>query len=88
MDIAFLVVVVIVSSVLLLAIAMPERLLPNAPSKKKKLIGSASWGCYEDADPLMKSVGEIEVKPLASSLRTNYGANSYELGRGVSRKGA
>ncbi|MDZ4832791.1 MAG: hypothetical protein SGJ27_03220 [Candidatus Melainabacteria bacterium] len=87
MDIAFLTVVVIISTVLLLAIAMPERLLPNAPSKKKKTVGSSHWGCYEEADPT-KIVGEIEVKPLASTLRTCYGANSYAKGKGVSRRGA
>ena len=87
MDIGFLIVVVIISTILLLAVAMPERLLPNAPSKKKKTVGSSYWGCYEDADPT-KSIGEVEVKPLASTLRTCYGANSYQKGKGVSRKGA
>lgn len=87
MDIVFLVVVVTISLVLLLAIAMPERLLPDAPSKKKKTVGSSYWGCYEESDPT-KSVGEVEVKPLASTLRTCYGANSYSKGKGVSRRGA
>jgi hypothetical protein len=84
MDIVFLIIVVIVSSILLLAIAMPERLLPDTPSKKKKQIGSSSWGCYEDVDPTV-SVGNVEVKPLASTLRTCYGANSYAKGKGVKR---
>lgn len=87
MDIGFLIVAVVVSTVLLLAIAMPERLLPNAPNKKKKTVSSSHWGCYENSDPTA-SVGEIEVKPLASTLRTCYGANSYAKGKGVSRRGA
>ncbi|MBX3072534.1 hypothetical protein KF707_01750 [Candidatus Obscuribacterales bacterium] len=87
MDIGFLIVAVVVSTVLLLAIAMPERLLPDAPNKKKKMVSSSYWGCYEEADPT-QSVGEIEVKPLASTLRTCYGANSYSKGKGVSRRGA
>jgi len=87
MDIVFLAIVIIVSAALLLAIAMPERLLPDAPSKKKKIVTSSHWGVYEDADPL-QTVGEIEVKPLASTLRTCYGATSYSKGKGVSRRGA
>lgn len=84
MDIGFLIVAIVVSTVLLLAIAMPERLLPDAPSKKKKMVSSSSWGCYEESDPTL-SVGEIEVRPLASSLRSVYGANSYAKGKGVKR---
>lgn len=87
MDIVFLIVVIVISTVLLLAIAMPERLLPNVPNKKKKTVASSYWGVYEEADPT-QSVGEIEVKPLASTLRTCYGANSYAKGKGVSRRGA
>lgn len=87
MDIVFLIVVILVSAALLLAIAMPERLLPDVPNKKKKIVTSAHWGVYEDADPT-QSVGEIEVKPLASTLRTCYGATSYAKGKGVSRRGA
>ncbi len=87
MDTLFLIIAIVVSVLLLLAIAMPERLLPEPPSKKKKTVGSSHWGVYPDSDAT-QSVGEVEVKPLAGTQKTVYGANSYSKGKGVSRKGA
>ncbi len=87
MDTLFTVIMVILSILLLIGIAVPERILPNVPNKKKKRVGSSYWGVYEEADPL-KSVGEIEVKPLSGEQKTVYGATTYVQGRGVSRRGA
>lgn len=87
MEIGILVLMAVISAALLFAIAAPERILPDVPNKKKKKVGSSYWGVYKDRDP-EKSVGEIEVKPLAGTQRTVYGANSYAKGKGVSRRGA
>lgn len=84
MDILFFFVAIPISVLLLLAIAMPERLLPDVPNKRKKTVGSSHWGVYQDSDAT-KSIGEVEVKPLATIQRTVYGANSYAKGKGVKR---
>ncbi len=72
---------------LLLAIAFPDRFIPDHPMKKKRKVGSSYWGVYQDGNPL-KSVGDIEVAPLTDKQITNYGAFSYAAGKGVSRRGA
>ncbi|MBX9671190.1 MAG: hypothetical protein K2X93_26620 [Candidatus Obscuribacterales bacterium] len=84
MDTLFFIIAIVVSVLLLLAIAMPERLLPDVPNKKKKTVGSSHWGVYSDSDAT-QSVGEVEVKPLASTQRTVYGATTYAKGKGVKR---
>lgn len=87
MDTLFIIIMVILSGILLVGIAVPEKILPSVPNKKKKKVGSSYWGVYEEADPT-QSVGEIEVQPLAGKQKTVYGATTYALGRGVSRRGA
>lgn len=87
MDFTFLFFSGIVAVGLLLAIAFPERFIPDHPNAKKRKVGSSYWGVYEGADPL-QSHGEVEVQPLTDKEKTNYGAFAYGSGKPVSRRGA
>lgn len=77
----------IVVVALVVMIAFPEKLCPKHPLCKKKTVGSSYWGVYDEADP-EKSVGSVDVEPLAGKYSSVYGAASYSQGKGVSRRGA
>ncbi len=87
MDFIFYAGCLIVVLALVGMIAFPEKLCPQHPLMKKKSVGSSYWGVYEDADP-EKSVGNVDVEPLAGKYSSVYGAASYAAGKGVSRRGA
>jgi hypothetical protein len=69
---------------ILLIIAFPERFLPVAGEKKKR-VGANYWGAYngtqtsESAD--MPTIETIAIKKKKSVLA---GSTSYDMGRGVS----
>jgi hypothetical protein len=70
----------------LLAIAFPDRLLPQY-KPKKKMLGSSYWGVYEGTPTEdLDSEGKIEAPKPARQQKMTAGSTMYAMGRGVSMK--
>jgi hypothetical protein len=68
----------------LLVIAYPERFLPVA-SEKKKRVGADYWGTYMGVDPSQKTdIPTIETVTIKKKSKSIAGSTSYDMGRGVS----
>jgi hypothetical protein len=78
----------IVALVLLVAIAEPQRFLPERKDKKFK-VGVTYWGHYVDAEAeAPKEQQTIEVTKSSGKEKTCIGHTTYAMGRGVSMRGA
>ncbi len=78
----------IVALVLLVAIAEPQRFLPERKDKKFK-VGVTYWGHYDGTEAEASVENRtIEVTKSSTKEKTCIGHTTYAMGRGVSMRGA
>lgn len=78
----------LVALVLLIAIAEPQRFLPE-PKDKKFKVGCTYWGHYDGTEAEALSENRtIEVTKSTAKEKTAIGHTTYAMGRGVSMRGA
>jgi len=84
MDNIYNIVGLVIATFILILIAFPDRILPIAEPKKKK-VGSTYWGAYE-GQPTEDSPneGRIEVQTPAPKEKVISGSHLYNAGRGTS----
>jgi len=69
---------------LLLVIAFPERFLPVAGEKKKR-VGADYWGAYKGSQASESTdMPTIETVAIKKKRNVIAGSTSYDMGRGVS----
>jgi len=76
----------IVAVILLIAIAEPNRFLPEFEQKKKR-VGSTYWGFYEGVSSEEDASLTVELHKVARKERYLAGSSTYAKGQGVNMSG-
>jgi hypothetical protein len=72
---------------ILLAVAFPERFIPEMIGKKKKKLASTYWGVYNGVSTTPSQTEKIDApSPSRAGGRVVAGSSMYSKGKGVSMK--